>query len=142
MYQALICLLQQRSCPFRVLPKRRQCLIALSQASCNTEDDPIDAIEGLAKQLLTKGVDNVIVKLGERGALWVGEAQLQHWVGRPVEVVDTTAAGDCFNGAFAVGLAEGRGVNEAGAFAVAASALSVTRHGAQDSMPMRDFVEG
>jgi ribokinase len=52
-----------------------------------------------------------------------------------VAAVDTTAAGDAFNGAFAVGLMKGQSPREAAAFACAVAGISVTRHGAQPSMP-------
>ncbi|MEN6392274.1 MAG: PfkB family carbohydrate kinase, partial [Anaerolineaceae bacterium] len=55
-----------------------------------------------------------------------------------VQAVDTTAAGDCFVGAIAVGLAEGKSLVEAAHFASAAAAISVTRYGAQPSMPTRE----
>jgi ribokinase len=58
-----------------------------------------------------------------------------------VTAVDTTAAGDVFNGALAVALAEGAGLADACRFAVRAAALSVTRSGAQPSMPVRDEVD-
>jgi ribokinase len=93
-----------------------------------------------ARQLLARGAGRVIAKLGARGALEVtaeGERAIP-----PIRVtpVDTTAAGDVWNGAYAVALAEGRGRDEAAAFATAAAALSVTRPGAQPSMPSRDEV--
>ncbi len=59
----------------------------------------------------------------------------------PVEAIDTVAAGDCFNGAFAVALLEGRTPKAAASFAAAAAAISVTRRGAQASMPNRADVE-
>lgn len=105
------------------------------------EDDSIDAIGEEAKELVVKGVEHVMVKLGPRGAVLVADDNFHHWPGREIEVVDTTAAGDCFNGAFAVALAENRSVMEAGQFAVKAAALSVTRAGAQDAMPSRAMVE-
>ena len=83
----------------------------------------------------------VLVKMGSAGALLVDEAGEQFWAAPRVEVVDTTAAGDCFNGAFAVALAEGRSEAEAGRFATLAASLSVTRPGAQPSMPTRAEVE-
>ena len=56
--------------------------------------------------------------------------------------VDTTAAGDCFNGAFAVGLSEGMSAGDAICFANLASSIAVTRKGAQNSLPTREEVEG
>jgi len=58
-----------------------------------------------------------------------------------VQAIDTVAAGDCFNGAFAVALLEGRDPFDAARFANAAAAICVTRHGAQASMPMRADVD-
>ena len=56
-------------------------------------------------------------------------------------VIETTGAGDAFNGGFAVALAEGRGIVEAVRFGCAVAGISVTRHGTADSMPRRDEVE-
>jgi ribokinase len=66
----------------------------------------------------------------------------RHFPGYAVQVRDTTAAGDTFNGALAVALAEGRSIEEAIPFANAAAAISVTRVGAQASAPSRAEVEG
>lgn len=96
----------------------------------------------MARVLRSRGARNVIVKMGAAGALCVSENESeQFWEAVPVEAVDTTAAGDCFNAAFAVGLAEGMTRAEAGRLAVAAASLSVTRRGAQAAMPSRDEVE-
>lgn len=96
-----------------------------------------------AERLLALGARNVILKLGARGAYLAGAD-----VPKPVHVpspdlraVDTTAAGDCFNGAFAVALTEGRTPAEAARFACAAAALSITRTGAQTGMPHRADVD-
>jgi ribokinase len=59
----------------------------------------------------------------------------------PVEAIDSTAAGDTFNGAFAVGLMRGQAPADSIRFAAAAAALSVTRHGAQQSMPNQQEVD-
>jgi len=61
--------------------------------------------------------------------------------GCPVEAVDTTAAGDTFNGALVVALSEGKGLDEAVNFANAAAAMSVTKAGAQPSIPLRRDLE-
>lgn len=97
----------------------------------------IEAAEKGAKVLLEKGVKNVLVTLGDQGALFVNPEQTMHIKGETVSVEDTTAAGDCFNGAFAVYLAEGRSIEEAIGFANKASAIAVTRKGAQASIPRR-----
>ena len=83
----------------------------------------------------------VIVKMGEAGALLVEANAHAFWPALPVEAVDATGAGDAFNAALAVALAEGRPLPEAGRLAAAAGALCVTRAGAQPSMPTRQEVE-
>jgi ribokinase len=79
----------------------------------------------------------VIETRGERGARIVQGGIPQDLPAPKVEVVDTTGAGDCFNGVFAAGLLEGRPLVDAVARAVAAAALSVTQPGARDGMPTR-----
>jgi len=95
-----------------------------------------------ADKLLAMGVRTVIITLGKRGA-FVACAGGKHWLvdGCQVEPVDTTAAGDTFNGALAVALAEGKPVDKAVRFANAAAAISVTRAGAQASAPGRKEIE-
>ncbi len=96
----------------------------------------------LARLLMSKGAQHVILKLGQRGAYVASAAGLgQHIPAFPVEVLDTTAAGDAFNGAFATGLMLGKSPFGATRFAAAAASLSVTRRGAQASMPTRAEVE-
>jgi ribokinase len=79
----------------------------------------------------------VVVKLGAAGALLVDEGHEHWWPPVPVAALDTTAAGDVFNAALVVALAEGAEIAAAGRFACAAAACSVTRAGAQESMPDR-----
>jgi ribokinase len=95
----------------------------------------------VARALLRRGPRAVILKLGEQGAFLDDGTGGRHVPGLRVEAVDATAAGDTFNGALAVALAEGRPMAEALAFANAAAAISVTRLGAQASIPGRDEVE-
>jgi ribokinase len=77
------------------------------------------------------------VKLGAKGAFLSRDAVDMHFAAPRVDVVDATAAGDTFNGALGVALAEGRPIDEAIVFANRAAALSVTREGAQASIPTR-----
>jgi ribokinase len=94
-----------------------------------------------ADALLRKGVKTVIITLGSRGS-YVATAKSKEMVpGFKVKPVDTTAAGDTFNGALAVALAEGKSMNDAVRFANAAGAISVTRMGAQPSAPKRSEIE-
>ena len=91
--------------------------------------------------LLARGVKTVIITLGSRGAFVAGEGIRKLVPGFRVNAVDTTAAGDTFNGALAVALVEGIALEEAVRFANAAAALSVTRMGAQSSVPARMEIE-
>ncbi len=94
-----------------------------------------------ADRLRSQGAGNIAIKLGRRG-VYLATAEIHELVpGFAVEVTDTTAAGDCFNGAFAVALLEGAEVREAARFACAAAALSTTRAGALPSMPRRAEVQ-
>ncbi|HAE87814.1 TPA: ribokinase [Candidatus Marinimicrobia bacterium] len=88
-----------------------------------------------ARLLIHKGVKHVIVTQGSKGALWVNRDHWQHFSAYPVKAVDSTGAGDAFNGTFACGLAREYSESEAITFANKVAAFSVTRHGAQTSMP-------
>ncbi len=88
------------------------------------------------------GCKNCIVTLGRDGSMIVDNAGHEtHIPAYCVQAVDTTAAGDCFVGALAVGLSEGKPLEEATKFASAAASISVTREGAQPSIPSRDEVQ-
>lgn len=94
-----------------------------------------------AQKLLDQGVQNVIVTLGEKGALIAQRNSPMEFVkGYKVHAVDTTGAGDTFNGAFAVAYSEGKSLVEAVQFANAAAALAVSCRGAQPSIPKRDQI--
>ena len=85
----------------------------------------------------------MIVTLGERGVVAVTADGAQHFEASRVQAVDTTAAGDTFIGGFCAALAAARTVTEAIAFAQAAAAISVTRPGAQTSIPFeREVTRG
>lgn len=91
--------------------------------------------ERAARGLLDRGVGRVVVTMGEKGALLVEPGGSRLFAARPVQAVDTTAAGDAFNGALAHALAEGRALEDAIPFANTVAAFAVTRKGAQTSMP-------
>lgn len=96
-----------------------------------------DDAENAADVLLSKGVENVIITLGSMGSLIKNHSLCERVPARVVNAVDTTAAGDVFNGALCVALAEGKNMVEGVKFATLASSISVTRMGAQASIPTR-----
>ncbi|HEX4029504.1 MAG TPA: ribokinase [Terracidiphilus sp.] len=100
------------------------------------------SVEDSAQRLISKGLRGVVLKRGAEGAYVAMAGGRAEWV-KPfkVQAVDTVAAGDCFNGAFAVALLEGRDPWAAARFANAAAAIAVTRRGAQASMPSRADVD-
>lgn len=85
--------------------------------------------------MIEKGVRNVIVTLGSDGCMLVTEKSQEFFPSHKVEAVDTTAAGDCFTAAFALALSQGKTSREAIALGQKASAIAVTRKGAQTSIP-------
>lgn len=95
-----------------------------------------------SRVLLDKGVQNVVVTLGSRGSFWASAKGGQHFPAPKVEAIDTTAAGDAFNGALAMFLAQGRTLENAIPLANCVGALSTTRSGAQPSMPSLDELRG
>lgn len=95
----------------------------------------------LARALLELGPRAVVLKLGGQGCFFASGDREIFSAPFAVEAVDTTAAGDVFNGALAVALAEGQAMEQALAFANAAAALSVTRRGAQPAVPARAEVD-
>jgi ribokinase len=95
--------------------------------------------ERTAEMLLARDLRGVVLKRGAEGAYVAVAGGKAAWVQSfAVSAIDTVAAGDCFNGAFAVALLEGKDPWAAARFACAASAISVTHRGAQASMPTRD----
>ena len=95
-----------------------------------------------AECLLSCGSKNVLLKVGSRGALVAQQDGSKVMIPAfPVDAVDTTAAGDAFNGSFAVALMKGLNAVQSARFASAVAAISVTRPGAQPSMPTLQEVE-
>ena len=101
------------------------------------EEDDDKAI----KKLFKWGVKNLIITLGPNGTRVVTEDMDKHLPAVEITAVDTTGAGDAFNGALAVALAEGKPLLQAVQYGMAAGALSATKRGAQPSLPTRDEVE-
>jgi ribokinase len=119
-------------------PNETEALMLLQRppSRVSIEDAP-----AIAKALLELGPRAVILKLGDQGCLYFDGSEQVHSPAFDVRVCDTTAAGDTFNGALAVALAEGRPMPAAVRFANAAAAISVTRPGAQASIPSRAEVD-
>ncbi|OZQ70875.1 ribokinase [Paenibacillus odorifer] len=103
--------------------------------------DSAETAEQAARILLQKGVQNVIVTLGSKGALIVNAEGAKAVPGFPVKAVDTVAAGDSFNGALAQQLVLGKTLEEAVSFANAVGALAVGKEGAIPSLPQLSEVE-
>ncbi|MBW3623210.1 MAG: ribokinase [Armatimonadetes bacterium] len=108
-----------------------------AQALSGTAEAPASA----AKRLRGAGVGAVVMTLGPEGAWLLSQEGERRVPGRRVPAVDATGAGDCFNGALAVALSEGRSLEEAVRWATVAASISVTRLGAQPSLPTRAEVE-
>ena len=94
-----------------------------------------------ALDLINRGVRNVIVTLGSNGALLVNKNEIKKFPAIKVQAVDTTGAGDSFNGGFAFSLAKGNDLEKSIEFANKVASISVTRMGAQSSMPFFNEVE-
>jgi len=97
--------------------------------------DSLETAEAAATQLITAGAGKVIVTLGAQGLMFANGSSFEHFPAPRVKAVDTTAAGDTFVGGFAAALASGKDEVEAIRFGQVAAALSVTRAGAQPSIP-------
>ena len=105
-----------------ITPNETEARVCLGMAASERADE-----ETLGRRLLERGCGDALLTLGERGCLCVTPAGSEHVPGFAVpEVVDTTGAGDAFNAALAVALAEGRTLGEAARFANAAAALCCT----------------
>jgi ribokinase len=101
--------------------------------------------EGLAKgskHLFDQGVKELIITLGKDGAVYLNHQGKKHHIsGYEVEAVDTTAAGDSFIGGLLTALSKGDDIEEAMAFAMKVGAVTVTKHGAQSSLPTLEEIE-
>ncbi len=103
---------------------------------------PLNKLEETAGMLVRRGCRNVILKLGHRGCyLALADGTRALVPAYKVNAIDTTAAGDAFNGAFASSLLQGHNPVDSARWACAVAAISATRHGAQPSMPTRAEVQ-
>ncbi|AVX90058.1 MULTISPECIES: ribokinase [Pseudomonas] len=103
--------------------------------------DSLEAAESAAGQLIAMGAGKVIITLGAQGSLFANGKGFEHFPAPKVKAVDTTAAGDTFVGGFAAALASGKSEAEAIRYGQVAAALSVTRAGAQPSIPTMSDVQ-
>lgn len=120
-------------------PNQTEAACILGEPMSEVHD--FDQAVAAASRLIQLGPRAVVMKLGSLGCLWSDGAASQRAEAFQVTAVDTTAAGNVFNGAYAVAVSEGATVADALRFANAASAISVTRPGAQTSIPSRSEVE-
>jgi ribokinase len=103
--------------------------------------EPFDN-EGVVNQLVKQGAKSIIITLGDQGAIIVDEKfEIIRIPGFNVQAIDSTAAGDAFIGGLAVALIEGKNLRQAVKFSNAAGALTVTRPGAQSSLPDRNELD-
>jgi ribokinase len=124
------------SCVDLLIPNETE-LERLGGAPIRNEGEIIAAAQALIK----RGVREVIVTVGAKGCVYVNAKRSQSFEAYQVETVDTTAAGDSFIGATAVALSEGKTIEAAISFAMAVAALTVTKKGAQNSLPYRSEVD-
>lgn len=119
-----------------LLPNEYEAAVMTGLPSLKSDADTRNA----AERLLALGGRNVIITMGNQGAMLFEKNMESNISAFPVHVVDTTAAGDCFVGALAVALCAGSPLLSAAEYASAAAAISVTRDGAQPSLPHREEV--
>lgn len=108
----------------------------LTGRSPNAEVDP----EGVGRDLIHAGVKQVVMTLGDKGALIVTASSIKHVPAAGMSAVDTTGAGDAFNAGLATALASGASLDAAVEFAVVTGGLAVTREGVIPSLPKREEV--
>ena len=108
----------------------------------NQNVNTVEEAEKAAKEIISAGVKDVVVTLGKEGALVVNSKKITHVpTFGEVKIVDTTGAGDAFNGGLAIALSEGKNLVEATYFANAVASLNVTKIGTAPAMPYRKEVE-
>lgn len=121
---------------YALMPNETE-LEILSGMPTSTEQEIIDA----AHHLKSLGIQRIIVTMGDNGSYLINETLHTHIPSYPVQAVDTTAAGDSYVAAFAVGKTQGMADEEAAKFASKVAAITVTREGAQPSLPTWEEVQ-
>ncbi len=111
-----------------------------AEVLCGIKVHDIESAKKAACAIYARGVENVIVTMGDLGAIICSEGEIQIVATPKVEALDTTAAGDVFNGGLAVALSEGKTLADAVHFGCLAAAVSVTKLGAQSSIPYRNEI--
>lgn len=101
----------------------------------------VEDAEKASQHFIRQGYQNVIITLGDQGVIYRNRSKVRHYQPYQVKAVDTTAAGDSFIGGFVYGLSRGLNIDQAVQLAVAASALTVTKLGAQPSLPTIEEVQ-
>lgn len=117
-----------------ISPNQTELALLLGQK----EERNLGALEAQAKALCAKGVKNVLLTLGGQGVMWVTHGRTRHYPAPAVNVLDTTGAGDCFNGYLAGMLASSKSMDEAIQIAMYAASMSVRALGAQTAVPSID----
>ncbi len=105
------------------------------------EINDVDDARRAAEVLLSRGVKNVIITLGVNGVFFKNAEYEKHVDALKMNAIDTTGAGDAFNGGFITALADGKSIEDSLKFATCTSAISVTRKGAAISMPKKEEIE-
>ena len=101
----------------------------------------IDSSRDAAHKLIDKGIKNVFITMGNKGVFYITEDREGHILPKKVKAIDSTAAGDTFNGALAAALSFGMKIYDSVEFANSAASISVTKMGAQDSIPYINELE-
>lgn len=123
-----------------ITPNRQELSILAGMPELMETDDQ-STLHIAMKRMVDKGLPSITVTLGSKGMVYMNKSgNCFHVPGKKVDVVDTTGAGDCFNAALAVSVARGWEMKRAAEYAVAASALAVTKFGAQNGMPTEEEV--
>jgi ribokinase len=122
-------------CLYTIIPNKTE-----AEMLSGIKVSDMDTAKQAADIIAAKGVDKVVITLGSQGALIKDENKYTYVPADEVEAVDTTAAGDTFCGAFCVGISEGLSIEDAVKMATKAAGITVTREGAQASIPYREEI--